>query len=125
LPAPIALSLATEAKYRSEALERMRCSGALYPSPSVLFFNNGSQLGQTISDPTIGSLGVKVGRTPDLTANMEGDPSKVAVFGCGEVNGAQRDGGADGDGADFKICQRRHGVSVKANMSPGLLVKPS
>src|SRR5215470_2458020 len=44
------------------------CFGELCPS-SVLCFNSGLQSGQPV--PTIGSLGVKVGRMPDLITDVE------------------------------------------------------
>jgi hypothetical protein len=96
----------------AEALDRAHCSGEPCRSPSVLFVNSGFQLGQPISGPTIRSLGVKVGRTPDLMAYMEGSPSKVVVVGCGAANSAEHNGGTEADGADFRIGQSKHGVPL-------------
>jgi hypothetical protein len=45
------------------------------PQASVPSFDSGLQLGQPISDPAVGSLGVKVSRTPDLITDVEGSPS--------------------------------------------------
>jgi hypothetical protein len=78
----------------------------------VLCFNSGLQSGQPVSDPTIGSLGVKVGRMPDLITNVEGGPSKVVVDRCAEANGAEHDSGAEADGTHVKIGQSKHEIPL-------------
>src|SRR6516164_5221846 len=77
----------------------------------------GLQLGQTISNPTIGSLRVKLGRTSDLMTDVDGGLSQAAVS---ETNGAEHDGGAAADGTDFQISQSKHEVLLHLSCSQGL-----
>jgi hypothetical protein len=79
----------------------------------VLSFNRGLQSVQSLSDPSIGSLGAKVDRTPDLMTDVQGGPSKVVIDRCGKANSAEHDSGAEADGADFKIGQSKHEVPLR------------
>jgi hypothetical protein len=79
----------------------------------VLRFNSSLQSGKPISETTIRSLRVKVGRTPNLITDVEGGPSKVVVDRRAEANSAEHDSGAEADGTDFKISQSKHEVPLR------------